>query len=192
MQLQSAAMSSSTFLKEAISNMKTIGSVRPSSPKLSRAMASPVNPRSKQTIVELGAGEGTITHYLLQRMNPESRLIAFEINENFLSHLHEINDDRMTLVNASAENILQELRHLKIKEADIIVSSLPLVLFEKEVAQHIIQDCYAALRKGGVFVQFHYSYLNKKMYERVFDRVRVRFILGNLPPAFVFRCKKLK
>lgn len=185
-------MGSSSFLKEAISNLKTIGSVRPSSPSLCRAMASPVNPRVQQTIVELGAGEGTITHYLLRRMNPASRLVTFEINENFLALLNEIHDPRMTLVNDSAEHLQLQLKRLGMNEADVIVSSLPLVLFEKELSERIIHSCYAALRKGGVFVQFHYSYLNKKMYERIFDSVRVRFILSNLPPAFVFRCRKLK
>jgi phosphatidylethanolamine/phosphatidyl-N-methylethanolamine N-methyltransferase len=185
-------MGSSSFLKEAINNLKTVGSVRPSSPSLSRAMAGPVNPRVKQIIIELGAGEGTITHYILRRMHPESRLLAFEINQNFLLQLKEINDPRITIVNDSAENLQRQLQRLRINEVDVIVSSLPLVLFEKELAERIIHSCYEALRRGGVFVQFHYSYLNKKMYERVFDRVRVRFILGNLPPAFVFRCKKLK
>src|SRR6476660_6382731 len=105
-------MGSSSFLKEAIGNLKTIGSVRPSSPSLSRAMASPVNPRLKQIIIELGAGEGTITHYILKRMHPESRLLAFEINQNFLSQLNEINDPRITVVNDSAENLLLQLRRL--------------------------------------------------------------------------------
>ena len=185
-------MGSSSFLKEAISNLKKIGSVRPSSPSLCRAMASCVNPRVKQIIIELGAGEGTITHYLLRRMNPASRLITFEINGNFLSQLKEIDDPGMTIVNDSAENLQRQLQRLRINEVDVIVSSLPLVLFDKELSEHIIQSCYQALKRGGMFVQFHYSYLNKKMYERVFDRVRVKFILGNLPPAFVFRCKKLK
>jgi len=192
LQSQLSEMSSSSFLKEAISNLKTVGSVRPSSAALSRAMASPVNPRVQQTIIELGAGEGTITHHILKRMHPESRLIVLEINENFLTQLKEINDSRMSVVNDSAENLQRQLQRFKINEADVIVSSLPLVLFEKELSERIIQACYGALRRGGVFVQFHYSYFNKKMYERVFDRVRVRFILGNLPPAFVFRCKKLK
>jgi phospholipid N-methyltransferase len=85
-----------------------------------------------------------------------------------------------------------QMLQLKINHADVIVSALPLVLFEKELAVRIIHSCYEALRRGGVFVQFNYSYLNKKIYQRVFDRVRVKFVLGNLPPAFVFRCKKLK
>lgn len=185
-------MGSSSFLKEAISNLKTIGSVRPSSPSLCRAMTSCVNPRVKQIIIELGAGEGTITHYILRRMNPASRLITFEINENFLSQLREINDPAMTIINDSAENLQRQLHRFRINEVDVIVSSLPLVLFDKELSEHIIHACYEKLRRGGMFVQFHYSYLNKKMYERVFDRVRVKFILGNLPPAFVFRCKRLK
>ncbi|HYV94483.1 MAG TPA: methyltransferase domain-containing protein [Chitinophagales bacterium] len=185
-------MGSSSFLKEAISNLKTVGSVRPSSAALSRAMASPVNVRVQQTIIELGAGEGTITHHILKRMHPASRLFVFEINENFLSQLKEINDSKMTVVNDSAENLQRQLQRLGINEVDVIVSSLPLVIFEKESAERIIHACYDSLKRGGVFVQFHYSYFNKKMYERVFDWIRVKFILGNLPPAFVFRCKKLK
>src|SRR4051812_43714238 len=105
---------SSSFLKEAISNLKTIGSVRPSSSTLSRAMASPVKPNVQQTIVELGAGEGTITHHILRRMHPASRLIAFEINQNFLSRLGKITDSRIIIVNDSAENLQRQLHRLKI------------------------------------------------------------------------------
>ncbi|MEO5673428.1 MAG: rRNA adenine N-6-methyltransferase family protein [Chitinophagales bacterium] len=180
----------SSFLKEAITNLKTVGSVKPSSPNLCRAMASRVNPRVPQTIVELGPGEGTITHYLLRRMHPASHLLVFEINQHFIEELHEINDSRIMVIKESAENLQKQLKQLRINEADVIVSSLPLVLFEKELSQQIIDASYGALKKGGVFVQFHYSYLNKKMYERSFDRVHVKFVLGNLPPAFVFYCRK--
>jgi phosphatidylethanolamine/phosphatidyl-N-methylethanolamine N-methyltransferase len=183
-------MTTFSFLKEAINNMKTVGSVKPSSPQLCEAMIKGLHHEIPQTIVELGAGEGAITRMLLERMHSQSHLIAFEINQNFLSTLREIHDPRLTLVNDSALHIHRHLQRMKIEEADAIVSALPLVLFEKELAQKILEECYRTLKHGAVFAQFNYSYFNKKMYERVFDSVKVRFVLNNLPPAFVFRCKK--
>jgi len=170
--------------------MKTVGSIRPSSPQLSREMATSIDSKIPQTIIELGAGEGAITRELLSVMHPESRLYVFEINENFLESLKELDDQRLIVIHDSAEFLVQHLSELSIEQADVIVSALPMVLFDKDLARKIIGDSYRALRSGGVFVQFHYSQLNKKMYEEIFDEVKVKFIIGNLPPAFVYVCRK--
>src|SRR5882672_4346829 len=183
-------MKPASFLKEAISNMKTVGSIRPSSPQLSREMASSIDSKVPQVIVELGGGEGAITRELLAAMHPESKLYVFEINENFLEALKELDDTRMILINDSAEFLLRHLSELKLEKVDVIVSALPMVLFDKEIARKIIRDSYRALRQGGLFVQFHYSQLNKRMYDDVFDEVKVKFVIGNLPPAFVYVCRK--
>ncbi|MFI5135764.1 MAG: class I SAM-dependent methyltransferase [Chitinophagales bacterium] len=170
--------------------MKTVGSIRPSSPQLSREMASSINSKVPQNIFELGAGEGAITRELLSAMHPESKLYVFEINENFLEALKELDDHRLILIHDSAEFLTRHLSELKLEQVDVVVSALPTVLFDKEVARKIIRDSYDALRSGGLFVQFHYSRVNKKVYEEIFDEVKVKFIIGNLPPAFVYVCRK--
>src|SRR4051812_14901812 len=113
-------MSSASFLKEAITNMKTVGSVKPSSPQLCRAMIRGLHHEIPQTIVELGAGDGVITRMLLERMHHDSRVVAFEINKSFLTILEEIHDPRLTLVNDSALHIHRHLQLMHIAETDAI------------------------------------------------------------------------
>jgi phospholipid N-methyltransferase len=183
-------MNSANYFKEAISKLKTVGAVVPSSPKLARAMVRRVDTHHPQVIVELGTGEGAITRNILSKMHHNSKLIAFEINEKFLISLSKIKDPRLVIVNDSALEINKYLKEHGFKEADIVISSLPLVMFEKRFSYKIIRACHDALKNDGSYVQFHYSNLFKKLYERVFEHVEVSFVLNNFPPAFVFECTK--
>ncbi|MCY7409690.1 MAG: methyltransferase [Chitinophagales bacterium] len=181
-------MNSANYFREAISKLKTVGSVVPSSPKLARAMVRKVDSHLPQIIVELGTGEGAITRSILAKMHADSYLVAFEINELFLTSLRKIKDERLIIINDSALEINKHLKELKLPHADIIISSLPLVMFQKRFSYKIISACHQALKKNGSYIQFHYSNLYKKLYERIFESVEVSFVLNNLPPAFVFEC----
>jgi phospholipid N-methyltransferase len=46
------------------------------------------------------------------------------------------------------------------------------------------------LKKGGYYVQLHYSLLAKKLYEKTFGNVDINFVLLNIPPAFVLASEK--
>ncbi|MCB0679166.1 MAG: hypothetical protein KDC32_05255, partial [Saprospiraceae bacterium] len=67
------------FFREGLRNLKTVGTLTRSSRFLCRKMVGQLDFSVVDTIVELGAGDGVITHYILEQMRPNARLFAFEV-----------------------------------------------------------------------------------------------------------------
>jgi len=184
-------MNNIDFLKESIKNLKTIGTLTPSSKFLCKGMVKHVDFDKAQLIVELGAGDGVITKHILENMRSDARLLVFEVNENFCNLLREIEDDRMILVEDSAENLAIHLKKAGASHIDYIVSAIPFVVLPDELSYSIVKECKKYLRKGGLFIQLHYSLLARKMYKAIFGNVDINIVPLNIPPAFVLVCENL-
>ena len=92
-----------SFFKEALKTIKSSGAIAPSSKWLSQRIVDSLNFEQPKIIVEFGPGNGVFTKKLLSRLSDDSQLIVFEINEFFYQQLLQINDSRLTVINASAE-----------------------------------------------------------------------------------------
>ena len=178
------------FFKESIKNLKTVGTVTRSSKYLCKTAIKPVNFKKAKTLVELGAGDGVISKHILKKMRPDANLLAFEINSRFCNMMRQIDDDRLYVVEDSAEYIEKYLKRVGATKADYIISALPFVALPKEVGKVIVKACYDNLTRGGLFMQVHYSLAIKGLYTSVFDDVDVNFVPLNVPPAFVLVCEK--
>lgn len=178
------------FFRESIKNIKTTGSVTHSSKFLCRGMIKPVDFEKATLIVELGAGDGVITKHILKKMRPDAKLIVFEVNSKFCDKIRKIEDDRMIIIEDSAENLTDHLKRLSLPKVDFIVSAIPFVALSKEITNAIVRTCYENLVKGGLFIQMQYSLVLKKTYERIFGNVKIDFIPVNVPPAFVLVSRK--
>ena len=181
---------SNLFLKQYLDNKKEVGAIAPSSKFLRNRMMSPVNFHRSSVIIELGAGNGVFTKEILKRMRPESRLFVFETNASFFEKLSsEINDDRITIFNESAERLHDKMNEIDVKQVDAIISSLPYAVFPQKVKNKILDSCISSLAPDGVYVQFQYSLNAHKLLKTKFSRVTLDFTPINMPPAFIYRCK---
>ena len=178
------------FLKESIKNLKTVGTFTRSSKFLCKQMIRPVNFQEADNIVELGAGDGVITKHILNDMKKEAKLLAFEVNEHFCDKMRTINDDRLRVIEDSAENLKKYLDQNNIEEIDYVISAIPFVVVPDEIALDIVSECKKYLKDGGLFIQVHYSLLTKKLYQKVFGNVDINFVPLNIPPAFVLVSEK--
>jgi phospholipid N-methyltransferase len=180
------------FIIEGIRNLKTVGSLTPSSSYLCRAMIEPIDFQKSNVIVELGPGDGVITEYILNAMNASSTLLAFEVNESFCDLLMQKygTDNRFRLVADSAEKIEEHLNKHGFESVDYVVSAIPFSILPDELARAIILEAKRMLKPGGLFIQFHYSPFTRKHYNEIFDSISTNFVPLNLPPAFVLSCLK--
>ncbi|MEM1319083.1 MAG: methyltransferase [Bacteroidota bacterium] len=178
------------FFRESIKNIKTVGTLTRSSKFLCKGMVRHVDFNQARSIVELGAGDGVITEYILKGMKKDSQLLSFEVNEFFCKKLRKIGHPQLHVIEDSAENIRQYLDQLNIREVDYIISAVPFVALPDDLSYRIVEESHKALKKGGLFIQVHYSLLMKKMYENVFGNVDVNFVPLNIPPAFVLVSEK--
>jgi len=173
-----------------IKNIKTTGTIAPSSRVLIEDLLRPIDFESARCIVELGPGNGCVTAALLERMHPECQLICLELNDEFAAQLGNIGDPRLHVYNACATSIRKILDENKLDLVDHVVSSLPLSIIDDATVNQILATVRANLRPGGGFQQFQYSLANYGDMKPLFSNVKLRFTLRNMPPAFVYDCVK--
>jgi len=178
------------FFRESMRNLKTVGTVTRSSPALCKGMIKPIDFQKAKVVVELGAGDGVVTKHILKALRPDAKLLVFEVNAQFCNKIREIKDDRMIVIEDSAENIENHLHKLGLQQVDHIISAIPFVSLPVELCYSIVRTCKKILPQKGLFVQIHYSLVMKKVYKSVFGNIDVRFVPLNFPPAFVLVCEK--
>lgn len=178
------------FFREGIRNIKTVGTVTRSSRYLCDKIINHSKIHKAKVIVELGAGDGVLTKRILDRMPDNCRLIAFEINEKFISTLNDIDDKRLIVAADSAENLPKYLEQYQLDHVDIVYSALPFTVIPKDVAKSIISISKEVLVPDGEYLQIHYSLVAKSLYNNIFGNVEVFFQPINIPPAFVLKSIK--
>jgi len=146
-----------------------------------------------EVLVELGPGNGAITNYILESLAPNATLICFEINDNFYHQLKKIEHPQLIVLKASAEKIEEELAKLNIHKLCCIISSLPLTIIPDEVSDEILKNSYKILENNGTFIQYQYSLTYYKKLKKVFkEAISLEFEPLNIPPAFIYHCKKVE
>ena len=196
-------MSLTTFAMEAWADFRTVGAIAPSSRYLTQAMLGPVALDRARLVVEVGSGTGVMTQELLRQMSPDGTLLAFEINPRFYDYLRShVVDPRLVVINASAEMLDQELRRRGHARVDAVVSSLALAFMFHRQRHAFLSSLGNYLGESGVFTQFQYLHglqLNNghlrrfpllRLLGRYFGSVDRKIIWRNLPPAFVFECRR--
>lgn len=178
-----------SFFIESMKNIKETGTVTRSSRFICKAMISYIDFENADVIVELGAGDGVITRHILKAMKPDTKLLVFEISEPFCEEIRAIKDDRMVVIQDSAENLGKYLEEYGFSQVHDVISAIPFVVVPEDIGNNIVGEVRKYLRKGGTMVQLHYSTLTKKLYERFFDTVSIKFVPLNVPPAFLHICK---
>jgi phospholipid N-methyltransferase len=177
------------FLREGIKDLKTVGTITRSSRYLCRGMIKPIDFSTAKVIVELGAGDGVLTRHILDNMRPDATLLTFEIMEKFCDLIRNtIHDERLIVIQDSAEHLPDHLAQHGFDKADHILSAIPFVLLPREEARRLITISRDNLKPGGRYNQMHYSLALKSLYEDIFNEVKLSFIPLNIPPAFVLSC----
>jgi phosphatidylethanolamine/phosphatidyl-N-methylethanolamine N-methyltransferase len=185
--LITALTDSTLFLQEWFANPQRTGSVAPSSPQLSAAMAQwlPANPKS--FVLELGPGTGAVTEALLKRGLREDRLVAIEHNPKMAELLRE-KFPRAQIITGDAWHLdtLLRARHEPIESVGAVISSLPLLNFPPAEAEALTQKIRTVLEPEGNWVQYSYHLGKKQVRGSASFRLRASKIVWlNFPPARV-------
>jgi superfamily II DNA/RNA helicase/phospholipid N-methyltransferase len=181
-------MSTFSFLKEGLRNLKTTGTITRSGTALCKAAIDRIDFEKARVIVELGAGDGVITRHILKHLRDDGVLLAFEVAEELCEEMKAINDPRLIVVNDSAEYIGDYLKQAGKRFADHIVSAIPFAALPEELGKNIVSEAKKHLRYGGQYNQVHYSLKTKSYYEQAFGNVDTKWVALNLPPAYVLYC----
>lgn len=203
------------FLSIALRNMKTVGTICPSSPMLSRALAAAaIEATSPKRVLEVGPGTGPVTKEILKSMRRGDVLDIVELSSEFCGDLElkilapwrrRGGEGKVQLHNASIEDVALELGSY-----DCVVCGLPFNNFEWELVESIMRRMLDLLRPGGELSYFCYFGANAvkrtlvdsrgrdnlRSIARLEDELHVSHsgtrtvVLANIPPAEIRRLRK--
>jgi phospholipid N-methyltransferase len=174
------------FLRAFVANPRQVGAVLPTSRSAVRDMLDLADLPGAGLVVELGAGTGSQTGQILERLRPGARLVALEIDPALADLLAARYDDpRLQVVCGSAEQLAD---HLAGERADVVVCALPFTSLEQGLRRRILDQLPRALAATGTAVVIQYSPLIESELRRRFGTVRRRISPLNVPPAWLFAC----
>jgi phospholipid N-methyltransferase len=184
--LQSAML----FARNFFQHPRMLGSIVPSSRFLIRELLKPVDWSQARVFVEYGPGVGVITSEVLRRMRPDAILIAIETNPQFVSFLRStIQDERLQVVEGSAEAVDEILRRYGHSNANYVISGIPFSTIPAPVRESILQKTCDVLKPGGSFLVYQFSTVVLQDLRRIFRYVTRQFEPLNVLPAHLFFCQ---
>ncbi|HDS84823.1 MAG TPA: methyltransferase domain-containing protein [Phycisphaerales bacterium] len=186
------------FLGKFVASPKTIGAIAPSGSVLAEQMVRLGGVETSRTVLELGPGTGVFTAAICRHLPSDAHLITIEANPH-LALLLRKKMPAVRTVAGSAEHLDRIMKSYRLAQADSIISGLPFATFEPALQDRILYAVRQALRPGSTFVTFSYLHarpLSKakrfrdKLAQLFADVETSPIIWKNLPPAFIYRCRK--
>lgn len=176
-----------TFIKNFFKNPKMMGAVAPSSKFLSKAMS---DLTQGHIIVEIGAGTGALTKSLVEKFGYDN-LYVVEIDETMIGVLSK-KFPNAKIFKGSAADLEGILPPDIIGKVDTVVSGIPFRNLKENERRNIIDSCVKILTPDGTILQFTYGPLPPIPYRKwKMQGKRLKYILKNTPPAFIWQFSQL-
>jgi len=173
-----------TFFKRFVASPIAVGAILPTSIATARVMAAPI-PKGGN-VLELGAGTGSITQGIIERIGDPTRLTSIEIDPELAKEFKK-NFPSVNLCVTDAEEILK-----KNESYDAIVSGIPFTIMTPAKRARMFDLITKRLKPGGVFTAIQYSMTSLNELKEYFGSVKIRFSPLNVPPAIVYVCRDPK
>lgn len=151
------------FINQVRDAFSTIGAVIPTSRYAAHAMAAECARRAgPKTVLEVGAGTGSITAEIIRHIGPDDHLVVCEINPEFSAYLRQRFEqepafqqvrDRVTLHEGSVTDIEGSQRF------DCIISAVPFNSFPTDMIRAILDHYRLLLKPGGTLTYIEYAFL---------------------------------
>jgi phospholipid N-methyltransferase len=170
------------------------GGIMPSQRFLIAKMIAPIPKSYRGRVIELGAGNGALTLGLAARC-PEARILACEINPILARDIRDALaerglSDRVELFTGPAAEMLSEIGRSGNRKPDFVISGIPLGNLGAAKAAALIDAIGQTLGRGGLYIQFQHSLLDRKKIQARFPALRTVPAFLNFPPAFVYYARR--
>lgn len=150
------------FLRRFLKAPRQVGSLLPSSRRLTVALTKPFAERSTPArVLEAGAGTGPITRRLGDLLGPDDHLDICEVDDHFVKLLKRRVLATGPLAGAQRQGRVR-LLHCPVQDIqaqnqyDFIISGLPLNGFDPQEVMTVLDTYKHLLRPGGVLSYFEY------------------------------------
>ena len=179
------------FLKGFLRNPKEVGSIVPSSRLLTRRVLECGRASHARVIIELGPGTGVFTREILRSMPNDAKLVAVEINPDFVSVLRRAyRDPRLCIYQGSSTDIEKALAEAGEVSADLVVSGVPFSTMERGAGHETLEAAKRVLSDRGRFVAYQFRSHVRRFAEPVFGPAETHSGFWNLPPMRIYVWKR--
>ncbi|WP_010492877.1 class I SAM-dependent methyltransferase [Paenibacillus elgii] len=186
--IEHALMDKWLFFYKYMRSPKQIGSVTPSSRFLASKLVSPIAWDEVKAVAELGAGTGAVTRFIRQANRGRAVTLLFEQDPLLRSKLGQHYPEAICCPDAA--HMRQELERNGIPQLDAVISGLPFYNFTEQLRERLLEEIHSVLKPGGQFIAFQYSLQMKRALQQKFVLEKIAFVPWNVPPAFVYVCRK--
>ena len=144
-------------------------------------------------LLEYGPGTGPFTSEIVKYLKPIDQLIVIELNPKFAIDLKEKfkNHKNVKIYEDCVANTKKILEKEGVKEVDYIISGIPFSSLPKDVTQDILISTESIMSNTTLFLTFQYSKFKKSTFEKYFKIIDIKFVLQNIPSAYVFCMNKI-
>lgn len=186
------------FLRKFVERPAKIGAVTPSSRSLCREIVGSATLEAAQGVVEYGPGTGVVTELLRVAVPTDCRLFAIEVDATLAEGLQARFPD-LSVYRDSVSNVAALCSREGLEQLDCVVSGLPWASFSEEDQARYLEATLEVLRPGGQFLTFAYVHgtwlppgrrFRRKLSEYFSDVSRSRIVWKNLPPAYIYVCRR--
>jgi len=186
---RTAAADYALFFRKWLEKGRGISSAVPSSRTMALKMLEAIDFSRPGVIVELGAGTGAVTEFIVERLRPHHRFVAVENDPEFVEVLRRRFPNQM-VIQADATRLAEPLANFGIHRVKYVVSCLPTPAFSKRSIVRFARWVEQSLDADGLFLQLTIAPLiYKGFYERLFEHVNYRMVWRNVPPGGVYHCR---
>jgi phospholipid N-methyltransferase len=187
-----------TFVREFIKSPSSVGAVWPSSLELARLIVNAAGVSDARHVLELGPGNGAVTGTILESLQPGAQFLAIEKSPSLASKTAR-RFPEARILEGCATKLSGHLRDEGFASPDAVVSGLPWASFPERLQKSILSEVAASIHPSSTFTSFAYFGPHwlpagrrfRKTLGGFFSSIqKTRVVLNNLPPAFVYVCRK--
>ncbi|MDH6283471.1 class I SAM-dependent methyltransferase [Prescottella agglutinans] len=188
--LSTRANGHAVFAAEALRDLRTTGAIAPSSLRLARALTAPIARSTLTTlsILEVGAGTGSLSRAIAARIGPDDTLTCVERNPRLARHLRRTIGTDPALRAHSDRIVVHECDVVEVSATelyDVVVVGLPFANFTAHETRRICRTLDGVLAPGGCITYF--SYLGAAAVDRFAGQRNRRHRLGSARALADFR-----
>lgn len=176
-------MKNTEFIKIAAKDYR-VGAFTKSSKYTTEAIVKRIKPGTK-VIVEYGAGDGSVTKKILEKLPNDGRLAAIEVNDNLLKHLNKIKDRRLSIIKGDVVFLSKDFKKFGFSNVQCVISSIPFTFLTAKEREEVISNTKKNLTPKGQFIVFQYSPLIFPLLKKYLKKIKIYYEIRNLPPYFI-------
>jgi phospholipid N-methyltransferase len=169
---------------------RLVASIVPSSRFLTRRLAGFVSASKARVVVELGPGIGGTTRAILDALPEQSRLLAIEINPDFIPRLRAETDPRLIVHSGCAERIREALDQYGLGRPDLVISGIPFSTMPVTLGRSILRAVWSSLKPGGRFIAYQVSGRVARLGQELLGTPETDLTLLNVPPMRLYHWRK--